>query len=232
MAAPLKGHIDVAWRRKPQRIDFQYNPSELEFTRSVHIAEITIPGLDSPLLQFIRGQNETLSVTLFFDTTDSGMGNKLRVKAVTTLIDQVYALTKIDPDSHAPPVCEFKWGRGFPGHDMPLQAGNQARHGFRCLVEQVVHKYTLFSPRGVPLRATAVLKLREYKPLTQQLNQLGLNSPDKTQVRVLRSYETLSSVAGDHYRRPGDWRVIAGANGIEDPRRLQAGTFLTLPPLD
>jgi nucleoid-associated protein YgaU len=232
MPTPLKGHVDVSWRRGSQRIDFQYNPTELEFTRSVHIAEITIPGLDSPLLQFIRGQNETLSVTLFFDTTDAGMGSKQTVNPVTTLIDNVYALTKVDPDSHAPPVCEFQWGRGFPGGSMPRQSGNQARHSFVCLVEQVVHKYTLFSPQGVPLRATAVLKLREYKPLTQQLSQLGLNSPDKTQVRILRGDETLSSIAGDHYRRPGDWRVLANANAIEDPRRLHAGKFLTLPPLD
>jgi hypothetical protein len=232
MPTPLKGHINVAWRRGRQRIDFQYNPTEFEFTRSVHIAEITIPGLDSPLLQFIRGQNETLSVTLFFDTTDFGMGTSSRVTSVGTLIDQIYALTKVDPDSHAPPICEFRWGRGFPGSNTPRQSGNQSRVSFRCLVEQVVHKYTLFSPQGIPLRATAVVKLREYKPLQQQLSQLGLNSPDKTQVRVLRGDETLSSIAGDHYRRPGDWRVIATANAIEDPRRLHPGTFLTLPPLD
>jgi hypothetical protein len=232
MATPLKGHIKVAWRRGEQRIDFQYNPTELEFTRSVKIAEITIPGLDSPLLQFIRGQNETLSVTLFYDTTDFGMGSGKKVTPVTNFIDNVYALTKVDPDSHAPPVCEFQWGRGFPGGCIPRQAGNQSRPSFFCLVEQVVHKYTLFSPNGVPLRATAVLKLREYKPLTKQLQELGLNSPDKTQVRVLRGDETLSSIAGDHYRNPGDWRVIAVANAVEDPRRLHPGTFLTLPPLD
>jgi len=230
MEQPVKGHIDVTWRRGTQRIDFQYNPTELEFTRSVHIAEITIPGLDSPLLQFIRGKNETLSVTLFFDTTGEGMGKK--VTAVTTYIDNIYALTKVDPDSHAPPLCDFQWARGFPGGLLPRQAGNQSRTSFRCVVEQVVHKYTLFSPRGIPLRATAVLKLREYKALDQQLRQLGLNSPDKTQVRVLRGDETLSSVAGEHYRRPGEWRIIANANRIEDPRRLHAGTFLTLPPME
>ena len=230
MDQPLKGHIIVTWRRGTQRIDFQYNPTELEFTRGVHFAEVTIPGLDSPLLQFIRGLNETISVTLFFDTTDEGMGTK--VKPVTEYIDKIYALTKIDPESHAPPLCDFQWARGFPGGSLPTQAGNQARTSFRCVVEQVVHKYTLFSPKGVPLRATAVLKLREYKPLHKQLQQLGLNSPDKTQVHVLRGDETLSSVAGNHYRRPSEWRIIATANNIEDPRRLHAGAFLVLPPED
>lgn len=230
MEQPIKGRIFAMWTRGVDRIPFQFNPTELEFTRGVQIAEIGIPGLDSPVLQFIRGNNEILSFTLFFDTTDEGMGSK--TKPVTDYIDRVYALTKIDPDTHAPPICKFLWARGFPGGNIPREAGNQTRSGFRCIVEQVIHKYTLFSPKGVPLRATATLKLREYKPLETQLRQLGLNSPDKTQVRVLRGDETLSAVAGDHYKRPGEWRIIATANGIEDPRRMKAGTFLTLPPMD
>ena len=34
----------------------------------------------------------------------------------------------------------------------------------------------------------------------------------------------------DRCRRAGDWRLIADANGIEDPRRLVVGTFLNIPP--
>jgi nucleoid-associated protein YgaU len=61
--------------------------------------------------------------------------------------------------------------------------------------------------------------------------KLNLQSPDRTHSHVLQSGETLSSIAADYYRRPGDWRAIAEANTIEDPRRLTPGTFLTVPPL-
>jgi len=214
-------------------IDFlavQFNPTELSFNKGVQVAEIPIPGLDTPLLQFVRGQNETMNVDLFFDSTEKGMGPN--ATSVTEETDQFYQLVKIEPDSHAPPICTFIWNDSFPGSDLSKEmGGSQKRKSFQCVVESVRHKYTLFSPEGVPLRATLSLTLREYKTLEDQLTQLNLNAPDRTQGYVLQAGETLSSVAGRHYRRPEEWRLIADANGIEDPRRLTPGVFLTLPPI-
>src|SRR5678815_3162330 len=73
--------------------DVQFNPTEFSLDKGAQIAEIAIPGLDSPVLQFVRGQNEKLSVDLFFDTSDQGTGAGAR--SVTTLTDPVYALVKI-----------------------------------------------------------------------------------------------------------------------------------------
>jgi len=109
-------------------------------------------------------------------------------------------------------------------------SGNQRRNGFKCIVESVKQKFTLFSPEGVPLRATLTLTLREYKTLDEQLAHLNLSSPDRTHSHVLQRGETLSSVAARFYQQPGDWRFIADANNVEDPRRLTVGTFLTIPP--
>jgi Contractile injection system tube protein/LysM domain len=228
-----KATLTVKWHPDPTghvTVGLTLNPADLDFKRSVQIAEIPIPGLDSPLLQFIRGQNETLTLSLFFDTTDKGMGDT--ATSVATLVDPIYGATKVDPLTHAPPVCTFAWGDDFPGNHIHDKAGSQKRENFECLVERVDHKYTLFSPKGVPLRATATVTLREFKTLGRQLLQLGLNSPDRTQVRTLRTDETLDTIAAEHYRRSGQWRTIARANHIEDPRRLAPGTFLTLPPLD
>jgi nucleoid-associated protein YgaU len=228
MPQPKKGKFVVEWKDGLQDIDFQFNPTELAFQKGIQVAEIAIPGLDTPLLQFVRGQNETLTADLFFDTTDQGTGDN--AVSVTTLTDKVYQLVKIEPSTHAPPICRFVWGGEFPGNDVSEKIGNQKREWFRCIVESVRHKYTLFSPQGVPLRATLTVTMREYKSLDIQLGELGLNSPDKTQVRVLAADETLSSIAGEHYRRPVEWRHIAEANGIEDPRRLTPGSFISLPP--
>ena len=54
-------------------IPVQFNPTEYTLEKGAQIAEIAIPGLDSPILQFIRGQTEKLTLELFFDTTESGM---------------------------------------------------------------------------------------------------------------------------------------------------------------
>jgi nucleoid-associated protein YgaU len=225
-----KAMIVVTWHDgELEFIPVQFNPTQLAFNKGVQVADIPIPGLDTPLIQFVRGQNETLSLDLFFDSTESGMGTG--AQSVTEFSDPIYQLVKIEPDSHAPPVCEFIWNAKFPGTDISPKMGNQKRNSFKCIVESVRHQYTLFSPEGVPLRATVSVNLREYKTLDEQLLQLNLNSPDRTQVHVLQSGETLSSIAGRHYRRSGEWRLIADANDIDDPRRLTPGTFLTVPPI-
>ena len=94
-------------------MDVQFNPTEFSLDKGAQLAEIAIPGLDSPLLQFVRGQNEKLTVDLFFDTTETGTG--AGATSVTTLTDRIYSLVKIEPDGHAPPICTFIWNASFPG---------------------------------------------------------------------------------------------------------------------
>ena len=110
-----KATIFVKWdnRPKPEPIEVQYNPTELSYDKSAQFAEIAIPGLDAPLQQFVRGQAEKLTLELFFDTTDQGMG--AGATSVTTLTDRIYQLVKIEPTRHAPPICTFVWNDQFPG---------------------------------------------------------------------------------------------------------------------
>jgi Contractile injection system tube protein len=210
-------------------IDVQFNPTEFTLDKGAQIAEIAIPGLDSPLLQFVRGQNEKLTVDLFFDTTEDGTG--AGATSVTTRTDALYSLVKIEPDGHAPPICTFLWNSSFPGTDLSPYAGNQRRNEFQCVVESIKQKFTLFSPEGVPLRATLTLVLREYKTLDEQLDQLNLSSPNRTHSHVTRAGDSFAGLAGRYYHKPGEWRAIADSNDIEDPRRIGIGRFLTIPPI-
>lgn len=206
----------------------QYNPSTLTFDKPVRVADIAIPGLDSPLKQFVRGETETASIELFFDTTESGTG--ARATSVTTLTDAFYGLVKIDPQTHAAPVCAFIWGEKFPGDRLPERYGNQRRTEFSCIVTSVKQDFTLFSPEGTPLRAVLTLKLDEYVPLQRQIEQLNLQSADHTRSHVLRNGESLALVAWQYLRDARDWRHLAEANGLDDPRRLVPGRTLTVPP--
>src|SRR5262249_3850659 len=119
-------------------------------------------------------------------------------------------------------------GEHFPGNRRVAEDGN-ARHGFKGVVESVRQRYTLFDPTGVPLRATLSLTLREYKPLAQQIAQLKLKSADHTKAHVPAAGETLAQVAYRSYADPGQWRVVAEANGVDDPLGVPAGTMLSLP---
>src|SRR6478672_9797362 len=95
-------------RGLPASFDVQFNPNEYTLTKGAQIAEIAIPGIDSPILQFIAGQNEKLTIDLFFDTTLGGMAEGAEDVRNTTR--RFYQLVKIQPRTHAPPRILFRWG--------------------------------------------------------------------------------------------------------------------------
>lgn len=198
-------------------ITVQFNPTEYTLNKGAQIAEIAIPGLDSPILQFIRGQNEKLTLDLFFDTTDKGMGES--AKDVRDLTKSIYQLVKIQPRTHAPPRIQFVWGRGL---------------SFRAIVESVQQKFTLFNPLGIPLRATLSVSFREYKTLEEQIKDLNPQSSDHTKQRVVKGRDTLAKIASDEYQDPGEWRRIADANPAvtANVRRLEPGRVLEIPPTE
>ncbi|HUD49024.1 MAG TPA: LysM peptidoglycan-binding domain-containing protein [Candidatus Baltobacteraceae bacterium] len=210
-------------------LSVNFNPTEYTLNKGAQIAEIAIPGLDSPILQFVRGQTETLSVDLFFDSTESGMDDS--AVSVTTLTDQFYQLVKINGTTHAPPICFFSWGAEFPGQRIYSTTGCQQRHGFQCLVESVRQRFTLFSPQGVPLRATLTVSMKEYKTLAEQIAQLNMQSPDVTHSHVVQIGETLSDISASVYNDPTQWRAIATQNSLANPLVLVPGTILVIPPL-
>ncbi len=214
-------------------LQVQFNPTEFTLSKAVNTTEIPIPGLDSPILQFVRGQAETLSVELFFDSTESGTAGD-NVVPVTQQTDLFYQMIKIDQERHAPPVVRLTWGpySNFPGSNMNGLYWSQNRsNGFIGIVENVRQQFLLFSPEGAPLRAKLTVTLKEYKTVEQQVNELGLQSPDRTHSYVVQRGDTLSRIAGTHYDDPTQWRAIADNNGITNPLAIQPGDVLEIPKL-
>ena len=199
--------------------DVMFNPTEYSLNKANQIAEIAIPGLDTPILQFIRGQNEKLTLDLFFDVRKIAQESDQdkNVKDVRILTDRVYQLAKIHPDLHAPPRFQFIWGQGL---------------SFTAICESVQQKFELFDPDGIPLRATLSVVFREYEKFDEQLKRLKLKSSDHTKRRVVKRGDTLSSIAEEEYDDPREWRHIADHNKIVTPRRLVPGSVLEIPPLD
>jgi LysM repeat protein len=195
-------------------ITVQFNPTEYTLNKSAQIAEIAIPGIDSPILQFVRGQNEKLTLDLFFDTTAGGMGDN--ATDVRDQTNKIYQLVKIQSKTHALPRITFSWGQSL---------------SFRAIVESVQQRFTLFNPRGVPLRATLAVTFREYKTLEEQISELNLQTADQTKTYVARRGDTLSRIAAEQYEDATQWRAIADANPGVDPLRPQPGTTLLLPPI-
>jgi len=73
--------------------------------------------------------------------------------------------------------------------------------------------------------------MKELQTAAEQLQKKPRNSPDHTKRRTLKTGETLALIAHEEYDDPAEWRRIADANGILDPRDVKPGTVLTLPPI-
>lgn len=190
-------------------IPFKFNPTDYKLQKGNNFSEIAIPGLESPPIQFVRGGAEKLSVEVLVDSSDT-------LKDVRTLyVDKLRALMNLNIELHAPPILRFVWDRQI----------------FVGVLEGLDVSYILFTPEGVPLRAKLGVTMKEYRPAAVQVKERPTASPDFDKTWVVRSSDTLSSIAGAVYRDSSQWRKIADANDIVDPRRLTPGQVLSLPRL-
>ena len=191
------------------KIPLRFNPSEYQLQKTNNFAEIGIPGLESPPIQFVRGAAEKLSLELLADTSDTL--EDVREKYVNKLRD----LMRLNADTHAPPIVAFTWDTQV----------------FKGVLESLTITYVMFSPDGVPLRAKLSVTLKEYRPAAVQFRESPTSSPDFDKTFVVRRGDTLSGIAGQVFRDPSRWREIARANDVVDPRRIRPGDALRIPKL-
>ena len=188
-------------------IDVLFNPAEYTYEISNNFQETSLPGLSNPILQFVNGQTQVLSMELLFDqwTDRSGANVAARVKQLADLL-------AIDPDLHAPPPVEFSWGT----------------FSFKAVIESLSQRFTMFDADGTPVRATASISFKQYRPLNEQLENPRLESSDKTKLRSLDG--AVWALAAREYGDPNEWRRIARENRISNPRMVPQGTSLLVPP--
>lgn len=192
------------------KIPLHFNPSEYKLKKENTFAEVPIPGLESPPLQYVRGGARVLTMDVLVDTSDD-LSN-VREKYVA----KIEGLLEQSEKLHAPPIVEFAW----------------AEQVFRGVLQSLEVNYVLFHSDGKPLRAKLSLTLKEYRPVDVRLKSEKLTSADVEKRYVVRAGETLSSVSAAIFRDPARWREIAIANGISDPRDVEPGTVLTIPRLE
>jgi hypothetical protein len=201
-----------------------FNPEEFTVEKSNQFAEVNIPGLSSPIYQFVRGNARSVSLELFFDTYENKLIKDVRIftdritgwdagSMFSGLPNAVKGLMDIDSDLHAPPICLFVWGTFI----------------FQCIIERVSKRFTMFLPEGIPVRATLSVTLKEYREVDIQVKELDLHSADLTKSWVVKQGDNLWAIAAKEYGDPADWRLIADANHIDNPRLLESGRELVIP---
>ena len=191
-------------------IEVLFNPTEYSLAISNNYQEKSLPGLSSPILQFVNGESQILTMDLLFDTWTNGGGSD-----VTELTGKFVKTLAIDADLHAPSPVEFAWGNLT----------------FKAVVQSLSQRFTMFNASGQPVRATLSVSFKQYQPLSEQLQSPRRNSSDKTKRQVFTSDDSLWAIASREYGDPKYWRLIARKNRIANPRLLKAGDLLLLPPL-
>ena len=191
-----------------QQFEVMFNPEEYSLNKDNNFASQAIPGLSSPILQFVHGNLRTLEMELFFDTTDARTDVRVQTQKVVDLL-------KIDPQLHAPPVVRVAWAS--------LQ--------LRCVLTRANQKFLKFLEDGRPTRARITVNFSEFIDPEREAKETNRQSADVTKIYVVRHGDTLAGLAARFYENPALWRPIAIANGIDDPRRLEPGLELHVPSL-
>jgi nucleoid-associated protein YgaU len=193
-----------------EKIALLFNPEEYTLNKDNNFASQAVPGLSSPLLQFVHGNLRTLEMELFFDTFEPKPARDVREET-----QKILKLLDIDSALHAPPVVRLSW----------------ATLDFRGVLARASQKFIIFLPDGRPVRAKLNVTFNEFIDPEREAKEVNRQTADYTKTHTVAQGETLSSIAARHYDNPQLWRPIAIASGVDDPRALTVGQSLQVPRL-
>jgi nucleoid-associated protein YgaU len=201
-----------------------FNPSQLSYQKTLsweRVEPAASKTHPSGTLQHRSTSPETLTVELFFDAYAAGEGGPLGPFApraanvgVVGMTDQVARLAQFDAELHRPPVCTIAWGK---------------QTLFRGVLQQLSRTFLLFLEDGTPVRASLNCTFLEAEGEVSAAREL--HSADVAKTYVVRPGDTLAGIAASAYGDASQWRRIAEANRIDDPRRLAPGRTLSIPRL-
>ena len=187
-----------------QQIPVMYNPEQFALDQGNNFAEIAIPGLNAPPIQYVRGKGRTLNMDLFFDSYELGQDVRQFTDGITGLLATL-------PNTFAPPILLFVMGS----------------FSFRCVLAEAAQRFTMFAMDGTPVRSILTVRFHEYVDVTIAI-ETGVFLGPPILYNVVQG-DTLSGIAGSTGGDPSTWRNIANANNVDDPFNPPAGRSLVIP---
>jgi Contractile injection system tube protein/LysM domain len=180
-------------------------------------------GVDLPDGEFGGGNPRLIKLSLLLDVSLLGPDQSIR-----EVSDRLFKMMETGGGGGGgggvPPFVTFTWG---------------SVNTFKAVATSLSVQFLLFHPNGEPIRADVGLELAQAdKASTASASSAGEpQNPTTRAMRGLRIHsvkdgDSLAGIAYDAYGDPNRWRVIAEANGIDDPLRLRRGTPLTIPTLE
>lgn len=197
---------------------FQYNPTKLKIVKEVEWAGVDGNQKDLGEKQFATGKPKTLNISeILFDT--SMTGNKSVYTNHILILEQMLLVqdyTSGDATISRPPILTISWGNGS--------------YFFECIMKNLTYEMQMFDREGTPIRADVSLEFEEIIP--EKTTTATVVTQSIKTYTVLSFFDTLHSIALSELGDSGKWKLIATANGIEDPTDLTIGDTLTIPDYD
>lgn len=199
-------------RELAEPFDVQFNPESLKVTYSNTVQSDDQSG--GSAMQFVSKSSTKMSSELWFDASAQEGGTDVRAltKAVNHFVTPVVVGDKLRP-----PAVRFTWGAFL----------------FEGVMEGLDETWDLFSADGHPLRAKLSITITSqsiqfYSPDSAGPSGPAPGSRPQSQARQGDSLQQMMGRETGSGRRAEDWRAVAAANGIENPRRLAPGAFIDL----
>ncbi len=205
---------------KSEVIEVLYNPSEYTVEGNAKWQEQR-RNRKKPELQYTGSDIRKLSLDLFFDSYE----RKEDVRTHTSQLAQLLIPSIDTGNGKRPPKLQISWGHADPDPSTAL-------FPFVCVMETLKQQFVLFDNDGTPVRAKVTASFKEFRS-TQEENQR--NPPSNSapaQTYTVKEGDTLSSIAGQVWHDASQWRRIASANEILNPRTLTPGQQLNLPAIE
>jgi len=203
---------DADSQEQGEPVEVHVNPETLKVTYSNTIAGGDQSGTNAQ--QYVSKSSTKLAVELWFDASArEGAGD---VRADTQKV--LYFFRPVPQGAGmAPPPVRFTWGSFL----------------FEGVMDSMDETLDFFSADGRPLRAKVSISIRRQDIQLSQpaASSSGGGVPGTTQRTQTRAGDSLQGMIGrDRAGGVGSegWQAVAAANGIENPRRLEPGTFVDL----
>lgn len=196
-------------------VQFQFNPGSLALTKSVEWRrEPARMAGQAAMPEFVGSGPRTLAVDVFLDATATH-DNSVEAGVEKLMVACVPTRKSIQKKKPASPWVRFEWGTA-------------KSVSFDGVLSGMSVAYSLFDVDGKPLRATCSLSIEEAGADTPGQNPTSGSREARRTHRVVAG-DSLPQLAWREYGDAGAWRVIAEANGIDDPMVLAPGRELLLP---
>jgi hypothetical protein len=197
-------------------VEVQFNPQTLKLNYSNQVAGGTQPQGSSP--QFASTGVTKLSMELWFDVTLPLPKGAPATSDVRKLTEQIVSFINVqntnstDQQIRTPPNLKFKWGSFI----------------FTGTMDSMDETIDLFSPDGIPLRASVSVSLSKHDLTFEFSNATGSSSrgAGASPLSTAKAGDSLQQMAAQ--AGISNWQGVARANGIANPRILQPGAMINL----